>query len=79
MLTLAMARQGRTVLAPSPMNPLQRPLTSKVGRAQRRSRVVKPFSPKSAGAPRFFWNFFSLKGSLARARRSAAGSLRTSS
>ncbi len=40
MLTLAMATAGSTVLAPSPVNPDNRPLTSNVGRAHTRSSVV---------------------------------------
>ena len=52
MLTLAIAVAGITVLAPSPVKPASRPLTSNVGRPQSRSRVVNPVSPNSFGAPR---------------------------
>src|SRR5207248_1864797 len=40
MLIFAMATAGRTVFAPSPVNPDSMPLTSSVGRAQVRSSVV---------------------------------------
>ena len=39
MLTFAMETAGITVFAPSPVNPLNRPFTSKVGRPQTRSSV----------------------------------------
>ena len=39
-LTLAWAWAGMMVLAPSPVNPPHRPLTSSVGRIDLRSRVV---------------------------------------
>ena len=40
MLILAIDTAGSTVLAPSPVNPDSRPLTSSVGRAHVRSSVV---------------------------------------
>src|SRR5262245_19688775 len=51
MLILAIATAGRTVLAPSPVNPDSRPFISSVGRAHARSIVLYPDSPDSFGMP----------------------------
>src|SRR5690606_32044882 len=44
-LIFALALEGRTVFAPSPIYPPQMLLTSNVGRMEVRPKVVNPFSP----------------------------------
>ncbi len=62
------------VLAPSPEKPPQMPLTSSVGRALRRSIVVQPDSPTSAGTSSSARSASSSNGSAAIAARSASDS-----
>ena len=76
---MAWAWAGMMVLLPSPWKPPQMPLTSSVGRAPRRSRVVKPASPNSAGTPIAARYASSSNGSAANAARSASVSGTTSS
>jgi len=76
---LALARAGMMVLAPSPWKPPWMPQQSSVGRAQTRSSVVKPFSPKVEGEPVERSHSFSSKGRLAISLRSVSLSGRTAS
>ena len=61
-------------MLPSPLKPPQMPLTSRVGRIARRSRVVKPASPTSAGRPSRARYSPSSNGSAASAARSSSDS-----
>src|SRR5258708_34093949 len=65
MLTFAIATAGRTVFAPSPVNPDSRPLISNVGRAHVLSSVVNPVSPNRLGMPKAFLYFLLLHGHVA--------------
>jgi hypothetical protein len=66
-----------TVFAPSPLNPPQIPLISRVGRAHTRSSVVKPASPNKSFAPIDDFHLASEWGSFLIAFRSLAVSFRT--
>ena len=69
--TLACASRGTIVLAPGPVWPPHMPLTSAVGRAQIRSRVLKPASPAVARLwPASASQSFSSNGSRANRSRS---------
>jgi len=76
---LAWACPGMMVLLPSPEKPPQIPLTSSVGRAPRRSMVVQPDSPTSAGTSSSARSASSSNGRAAIAARSASVSATTSS
>ena len=71
--TLACAALGMIVLEPGPVWPPHMPLISAVGRAQIRSRVLKPSSPYSAPlCPASASQFFSSNGSRASRSRSSS-------
>ena len=76
---LAWARPGMIVLLPSPEKPPQIPFTSSVGRAPRRSVVVQPDSPTSAGTSSSRRSASSSSGRAANATRSASERATTSS
>ena len=70
-MILAPARPGMIVLVPSPEKPPQMPFTSSVGRAPRRSSVVQPDSPTSAGTSSSARSASSSNGRAAIAVRSS--------